>query len=175
MPCLNSEKYISEAIESVLNQTLKEIELNIVDAGSTDNTLEIIENYRQRDDRVVLLHSDQKSMGYQYNMGIQNAKGKYIGFVESDDYIHEEMYERMFEAAEQNEIDFVKSDFDMFIGGKDSRLFLNYAVLSSRGKSIYEKVISPADYPEFIKRDVNIWNGIYNSCLLYTSPSPRDA
>ena len=162
MPCLNSEKYISEAIESVLNQTLKEIELNIVDAGSTDNTLEIIENYRQRDDRVVLLHSDQKSMGYQYNMGIQNAKGKYIGFVESDDYIHEEMYERMFEAAEQNEIDFVKSDFDMFIGGKDSRLFLNYAVLSSRGKSIYEKVISPADYPEFIKRDVNIWNGIYN-------------
>ena len=130
MPCLNSEKYISEAIESVLNQTLKEIELNIVDAGSTDNTLEIIENYRQRDDRVVLLHSDQKSMGYQYNMGIQNAKGKYIGFVESDDYIHEEMYERMFEAAEQNEIDFVKSDFDMFIGGKDSRLFYKPCGLS---------------------------------------------
>lgn len=169
MPCLNSGKYIGEAIESVLNQTLKEIELYIVDAGSTDDTLEIIKGYQQKDGRVILLHSEQKSMGYQYNMGIQNAKGKYIGFVESDDYIHEEMYEKMFETAEQNEFDFVKSNFDMFVGEKDSRLFLNYAVLSSEGKSIYEKAINPADYPEFMLRDVNIWNGIYNRNFVITN------
>ena len=162
MPCLDAGKYIEEAIESVLNQTLKEIELNIVDAGSTDNTLEIIKAYQKRDNRVILLHSDKKSMGYQYNLGIQHAKGKYIGFVESDDYIHAEMFERLFKTAEQNELDFVKSNFDMFIGEQNSRLFLNYSVLPFKNDNIYGKIISPADYPEFIYRDMNIWNGIYN-------------
>jgi len=162
MPCLNSEKFIEEAIESVRNQTLKEIELNIVDAGSTDNTLEIIKEYQEKDDRINLLHSSRKSMGHQYNMGIQNAKGKYIGFVESDDYIHAQMYEKMFAVAEREHLDFVKSDFDMFIGNGKNRLLLNYSILSSKREEVYAKVICPMNYPEFVLRDINMWNGIYN-------------
>lgn len=166
MPCLNVEKYIGEAIESVLNQTLKEIELNIVDAGSTDNTLEIIKAYQEKDNRIVLLHSDEKSVGYQNNLGMKHAKGKYIGCVESDDHIAPQMYERMFAMAEQEQLDFVKSDFDMFIGSSEERLLLNYSVLSSKKEEVYGKAICPKEYPEFVLRDVNIWNGIYNRKFL---------
>lgn len=162
MPCLNAGEYIGEAIESILHQTLKEIELNIVDAGSIDNTLEIIKIYQKNDDRIVFLHSDQKSLGYQYNLGIQNARGKYIGFVESDDYIHAQMYEKMYDMAEQEHLDFAKSDFSMFIGERKKQLLLKYSILLSKGDGVYGKAICPADYPEFMKRDVNIWNGIYN-------------
>ena len=157
MPCLNAGEFIGEAIESILCQTLNEIELNIIDSGSTDNTLEVIEEYQKKDNRIVLLHSDQKSLGYQYNLGMQNARGKYIGFVESDDYIHTQMYEKMYEIAEYECLDFVKSDFHMFIGNRKEQLLLKYSILLSKGDKVYGKVICPTDYPEFIKRDVNIW------------------
>ncbi|MCH5186251.1 MAG: glycosyltransferase [Oscillospiraceae bacterium] len=161
MPCLNVKDFIEEAIESVLNQTLKDIELIIVDADSDDGTVEIIDKYRNQDDRIVFLHSDRKSMGYQYNIGIKKAKGKYIGFVESDDYIDTKMYEELVGTAEQNELDFVKSDFDVFIGDKNERFFLNYVVLSTADEDLYNNVINPADYSAIIYRDVSMWNGIY--------------
>lgn len=163
MPCLNSQEYIKEAIESVLNQTLKEIELIIVDAGSEDETCEIVKQYR-KDSRVRLLRADKKSMGYQYNMGIENARGEYIGFVESDDLIHPEMFEKMLAWIKREQLDFIKSDFDMFIGDKEHRLLLNYQILSL--KELYGKVIKPKEHPEILHRDVNIWNGLYSRRFL---------
>ena len=87
MPSLNVVSYIRECIESVVNQTLKDIEIICVDAGSTDGTLEVLEEYTAKDNRIKLLHSDKKSYGYQMNMGIDAATGEYIGIVETDDYI----------------------------------------------------------------------------------------
>ncbi|MCH5186185.1 MAG: glycosyltransferase family 2 protein, partial [Oscillospiraceae bacterium] len=161
MPCLNVKDFIEEAIESVLNQTLKDIELIIVDAGSDDGTSEIIDKYRNDDDRIVFLHSDKKSVGYQNNMAIRKARGKYISVVEPDDYIDTKMYEELVGVAEKNEIDFVKSDFDIFIEDENERFFLNNIVLSTVNEKLYNNVINPVNHTEIIYRDVSMWNGIY--------------
>lgn len=169
MPCLNSAAYIGKAIESVIGQTLKELELLIVDAGSTDGTLEVIEEYRKKDDRIHLLMSEKKSMGYQYNKGIQTAKGKYVGFVETDDFIHFQMYERLYQTAEENQVDYIKSDFDLFMGEGEKRITLNYSILTAYYKDLYNKVIVPQEQPWILYHDMNMWNGIYNRTFLLSN------
>ena len=119
IPSLNSINYYDECIKSVINQSLKEIEIICVDANSTDGTLELIKKYQAQDERIKLIISDKKSYGYQMNLGIAAAKGEYVGIVESDDYIKEDMYKRLYETAKQNDCDIVKSDFFIFT---DTRL-----------------------------------------------------
>ena len=114
MPSLNVAPYIRECMESVIHQTLRDIEILCVDAGSTDGTWEILEEYAQADRRIKLFHSEKKSYGYQMNLGLKEAVGEYIGIVETDDYILPEMYEELYAYAVEHDADFVKSDFDVF-------------------------------------------------------------
>ena len=100
MPSLNVVQYIDECIQSVINQTLKEIEIICVDAGSTDGTYEKLLKYAELDSRIRIIVSDVKSYGKQINTGIQQAKGKYIGIVETDDFIDSNMYEQLYELSE---------------------------------------------------------------------------
>ena len=93
LPSLNAADSIEKCLQSILNQTLKEIEILCVDAGSTDGTCELLEKYAEADPRIRIVHSEQKSYGYQVNLGIELSQGKYIGIVESDDYIEKDMYE----------------------------------------------------------------------------------
>lgn len=160
IPVLNGAEYIRECMDSIVGQTLSDIEIIPVDAGSTDGTLEILEEYAAKDFRIRLLHSDQKSTGYQCNLGMSAAEGDYIGVCEADDYVSGTMYERLVRIAENETLDYVKSDFDMFID-KAERIFLNYHILAGSRDALYEKVIKPTDYPDILYRDVNMWNGIY--------------
>ncbi|EAI5595240.1 glycosyltransferase family 2 protein, partial [Campylobacter jejuni] len=129
VPSLNSISYIRECIDSILNQTLKDIEILCIDANSTDGTLEVLKNYEKKDKRLRVIISDKKSYGYQMNLGIKEAKGEYLGIVESDDYIKTNMYERLYEIAKKNDCEVVKGDF--------------YILESNKGK--YSK-ITPIDF-----------------------------
>ena len=84
MPSLNVGPYIRACIESVVNQTLENIEILCIDAGSTDGTLEVLREYEQADPRVQVIVSDVKSYGYQMNLGLRAARGQYIGIVETE-------------------------------------------------------------------------------------------
>ncbi|MCV3376283.1 glycosyl transferase family 2 [Campylobacter jejuni] len=122
VPSLNSIKYIHECIDSVLNQTLKDIEIICVDAGSTDGTLEMLREYEKNDNRLKVIFSDKKSYGYQINLGIKEAKGEYLGIVESDDYIKENMYEDLYKIAREKKCDIVKGDVLNF-WDKEERIY----------------------------------------------------
>lgn len=111
MPSLNVAQYIRECMESVLKQTLQEIEVLCVDAGSTDGTLEILEGYAAEDARVRIIKSDQKSYGHQINLGIKAASGQYIGIVETDDFIDASMYQNLYSYVGNDAPDFVKCGF----------------------------------------------------------------
>ena len=87
MPSLNVCDYIEKAVRSVMEQTLENIEILCVDAGSTDGTLEILQALAKEDSRIQIINSQIKSYGYQLNLAISLAKGEYIGVVETDDYI----------------------------------------------------------------------------------------
>lgn len=165
LPSYNSIKYYRECIESILEQKEKYIEVIPVDAGSTDGTWELILAYAETDPRIKPMISEKKSYGYQCNLGISCAKGEYIGIVESDDYIAADMYTRLYETANTNSLDWVKSDFDFFVD-LESRFFLRYHILPSEKSWIYDKVIDIDTFQNIIFRDLNLWNGIYKKDFL---------
>ena len=113
MPSLNVRDTIRQCMDSVLAQTLKEIEILCIDAGSTDGTLDILQEYARVDPRIRLLSSIRKSYGHQVNIGISAASGQYVSIVETDDYIDPDMYLTLFCAAEKNSFpDVIKSGYN---------------------------------------------------------------
>lgn len=102
VPVYNIEEYLPRCIESILKQTYTNLELILVDDGSTDRSGEICDNYAKLDTRVRVHHKENGGSSSARNAGILLAKGQYIGFVDSDDYIEADMYKRMVEAAKEN-------------------------------------------------------------------------
>lgn len=90
VPVYNGEKYLNKCVESLLNQTYSEIEIILVDDGSTDNSGKICDTYQEKDDRIVVLHKANGGVSSARNEGLKVAKGKYIAFVDSDDWVHKE-------------------------------------------------------------------------------------
>ncbi len=164
LPSLNVLPYIRECVESVTNQTLREIEIICVDAGSTDGTLEILQEYETRDDRIKLIISDKKSYGYQMNLGMKAAVGEYIGIVETDDYVPVNMYEELYAVAKENNVDFVKADFYRFVGEKGDVSKALYAL--NREHTYYNRIIDIEENQECFFFPMNTWSGIYSKIFL---------
>ena len=115
VPSLNVVPYIRKCMDSILNQTLEEIEVFVIDAASTDGTHEILEEYARVDRRVTLLEDTQKSTGFAKNLGILESNAPYIAIVESDDYIALDMLEKLYEKAEETGADIVKANYSTFV------------------------------------------------------------
>ena len=111
VPVYNAEQYLQECLDSILAQTLKDIEIIAIDDGSPDNCGKIIDEYAKKDKRLKAIH--QKNSGYTtaVNKGIQLAKGEYIGIIESDDWIEPNMYEVLYKNAKENNTDVTKGGF----------------------------------------------------------------
>lgn len=160
MPSLNVIKYISECMDSVRTQTLENIEILCIDAGSTDGTIEYLRDCSGQDDRIRVIISDKKSYGYQVNLGIKEAKGCYIAIVETDDYIDRGMFHRLYRLADKYDLDYVKADFDM-ICEETSGTVVRRKCLFKQDSILYNRVLIPKDYNHILINDNNIWNGIY--------------
>lgn len=164
IPTLNSISYMKECLESVIAQTLQELEILVIDAGSTDGTLELIEAYQPKDRRIQIVHSDMRSYGYQLNKGIDLAKGQYIGVVESDDIIEADMYEKLYNIAEKDDLDYAKGNFANYaVTGNNQELILPEATIF---QGIYNKVFCPSDYKHIYLEDFYLWRGIYKKEFL---------
>ena len=166
MPVLNGMPYFPDALESVVSQTLPDIEVIVVDAGSTDGTIEYIKEQKEKNDNIMLCFSEKKSTGYQYNIGLSKAVGEYVGFVESDDYVPATMYELLYNSAIRNEKpDYVKGDIIDF-AEIDIEKYELYVKTFYHNKELYGKVINKLPFKEIIYRDVNHWSGIYRRDFL---------
>lgn len=97
VPVYNAEKYLSRCIESILNQTYNKLQIILINDGSTDNSLSICKFYQSKDNRIVVVDKKNEGVSQSRNIGIELSKGKYIGFVDSDDYINTHMYEKLLE------------------------------------------------------------------------------
>lgn len=164
LPSLNVVEYIREAVESVINQTISDIEIICVDAGSTDGTLEILHEYEKKDKRIKLIISDKRSYGYQMNLGIDISKGDYIGIVETDDYVPPYMYEELYEIAEANNLDLIKADFYRFTGEGNTISKAYYSLTLE--ESYYNRVINIGEELECFRFTMNTWSGIYKKSFL---------
>lgn len=107
IPVYNTEKYLRECLDSVLNQTLKEIEVICIDDGSTDNSLEILNKYAQKDSRVIVLTQKNKGGGAARNQGVRKSKGDFLSFLDSDDFYNVDTIEKMYTKAIATQSDIV--------------------------------------------------------------------
>lgn len=164
LPSLNVKDYISKSLESVINQTLIDIEILCIDAGSDDGTLEIIKDYVQKDKRVHVFLSNKKSYGAQVNQGIINARGEYIAIVETDDYIREDMLESLYDLTQLGYVDIVKGNFyHLYSDDDENRITVDTA---KRSLSNYEKLFKIEDFPIFLEGHPSIWAAIYKRSFL---------
>lgn len=105
IPAYNSEKLLGRCIESAMNQTLKEIEIIVIDDLSTDNTKSVIEKYSKKEGKIIGIYSkENRGAGYSRNLGIENASGEFVGFIDSDDFVDPEFYEYLYLNSKDKDI-----------------------------------------------------------------------
>ncbi|MBQ3559394.1 MAG: glycosyltransferase family 2 protein [Agathobacter sp.] len=111
IPAYNAEKYIHQCMESLVHQTLQEIEIIVVDDGSKDNTLHLLKDYEIKfPDKIKVLHKENGGQASARNLALTYAQGEYIGFVDSDDWVSLDMYEKMYQKAKEENADIVVCD-----------------------------------------------------------------
>lgn len=110
LPVYNSERYVGRCIDSVLAQTMRDLELLVIDDGSSDSSGLICEEYAGKDQRVRVIHQQNAGVSAARNAGIDSAAGAYIGFVDSDDWVEPEMFERLLHEAKRTGADVVMCD-----------------------------------------------------------------
>ena len=109
VPVYNMEQYLVKCMDSLVNQTLETIEIVCVDDGSTDRSYAILKQYEEAyPDKVVVLRKENGGQATARNLGIQKSTGRYIGFVDSDDYVHTSMFEMMYQVMEEKHCDLVE-------------------------------------------------------------------
>lgn len=160
----NGEKYIEQCIRSVMKQTLKEIEIIVVDGESTDTTPEILKRLSAEDDRI-RLYTCAGSVGAQFNCGLKAAAGEYVGVCEGDDYIPEDKYEILYNIAKENRCHIVKAAYRqvIHIDGREYGFAINY-----RPEEMLGHVLDAGIRGErFVRLGVDgFWSGIYERRFL---------
>lgn len=113
IPVYNTEAYLREAVESIINQSLKEIEIIIVNDGSTDGCASIIEEFATKDSRIISISQKNSGLSIARNIGLSYASGKYCYFMDSDDILRSDALEMCFELSKKNDLDFVFFEADI--------------------------------------------------------------
>lgn len=157
VPVYNVEKYLKECLDSILGQTLADMEIICVDDGSTDCSGKILDEYAAQDGRVRVIHRENAGYGAAMNVGLDAARGEYIGIVESDDCILPDMYHTLYEEAASGSLDMVKSDAYYWLGSAGYKKRIYYKHL----EPFYNRVLSDVERNVFFDFIMNIWTGIY--------------
>ena len=105
IPVYNTDKYLEKSLDSLTSQTLKDIEIICVNDGSTDNSLAVLQKYADKDSRIIVINQEHKMQGAARNAGIKIAEGEYIGFVDSDDWVDKDYFEKLYNAVKKYDSD----------------------------------------------------------------------
>ena len=177
VPVYNSERYINRCVDSLIAQTLSDIEILLVDDGSSDSSSSICDEYANKDNRIKVFHQKNAGAGAARNTGLEQAQGEYIGFVDSDDYVDITMYETLYCTAEKHQADLVMSGMKI-IGGKvfsaENRRQLCYCFekeeLFEEKESIQKLILGTVGAPisvyEDFKYGISACKSLYNSKII---------
>ena len=162
VPCYNVEKYLKQCLDSIVNQTLKDIEIICINDGSTDSTLDIIKSYAKKDKRIVIIDKKNEGYGKSMNRGLDRASGEYIGIVESDDWVDKKMFAELTKIADKNDCDVVKSNFYEYTT-KDGEKNVKAEILPAYDCG---RVIKPRKQIGVFWCQPSIWSAIYRRDFL---------
>ncbi len=111
VPVFNVKMYLNQCLDSLINQTLKDIEIICINDGSTDNSLLTLKDYARCDNRITVIDKQNEGQSVARNIGINMAEGEYIGFVDSDDWVDNDYFEKLYDAAARNNCDIASAGF----------------------------------------------------------------
>lgn len=159
IPVYGVEKYLNEALDSVVNQTLKDLEIILIDDGGKDNCPSIIDEYASKDSRIIAVHKPNGGYGQSCNVGLERATGEYIAIMEPDDYIDSHMYEELYDIAQKYDSDIVKSPYysnceDVVNKGIIYNDFTRYYNIPKTSFNIFEA-------PSLLYEHPSIWSALY--------------
>lgn len=174
VPVYNVEKYLRRCMDSLISQTFNDIEIIAVNDGSTDNSLEILEEYKLNDNRVKIINKLNTGVSDSRNIGIANANGEYIAFVDSDDWIDLDMINRMYKKVKLNDSDIVMCsyirEFETHSKGKNLNLPKEVIYENEKVIELNRKIIGPIN--EELKNNDGIdslgtvWGKLYKSSII---------
>lgn len=159
VPVYNAKKTIKKCVDSIINQTLKDIEIILVDDGSNDGSEVLCDEYSKQDLRIKVIHQQNSGLGKAYNVGIKAATGDYIGFVESDDYAELNMFEDLYNVAQKDDSDLVKSNWFDWKSLKNENQ-VHDSIKENCVTNVYQK-------PEILQIQPSIWSAIYRRNLIF--------
>lgn len=162
VPIYNVEKYLRECLDSAAAQTLENIEVICINDGSKDSSREIIQEYLDSDSRFRVIDKENSGYGISMNMGLEAARGEYIGILESDDFIDSNELEVLYGLAKEHDADVVKSNFNFYWSvPKPREEFYEYS-----SKKMCDHVFAPVDEPDVFYMKPSIWSAIYKKSFL---------
>lgn len=158
VPIYGVEKYLKQCVDSILNQTFKNMEVILVDDGSRDRCPQMVDEYAAQDARVVAIHQPNGGYGKAVNAGIARARGKYIGIIESDDWIAPDMYEKLFAQAEKTGAEITKGNFYWVTNSAKGEMFLfkPWTELAKCGE-----VFTLEEKPNLFMDHSSLWSALY--------------
>lgn len=164
VPVYKVEKYLRRCVDSILAQTLANIEIILVNDGSPDGCPGIIDAYAEQDSRVVVISQENKGYGSAVNRGFEAARGEYIGIVEADDWIEPTMYQKLYANAVANDPDVVKCSFYRH-ESKEGEYTID-TEWNHRHQNLHDApdgVFSILDYPEMFNFHASVWAALYKT------------
>lgn len=173
VPIYNVEKYLDRCVQSILNQTLKEIEIILVDDGSPDGCPAMCDEYAKQDSRVKVIHKKNGGLGLARNSGLEIATGEYVAFVDSDDFVNPDMYEKLYNTAKHKNLDTCYCGFNYY--NSETRNVRRRQEVDGttvfRGKTEVKNflldMVGPAlPYPHEVKYLMCVWKAIYSLDLI---------
>lgn len=172
VPCYGVEKYLNRCVDSLLCQSLKNIEIILVDDGSLDNVPTMCEEWKHKDSRIKVIHKKNEGLGLARNSGLEIASGEYVAFVDSDDYVSPDMYCNLYKEAVKSEADAVfcgfKTELSSGIWCESNEVF-NKEIIE--GKSAVESfMLDMVASAPFVKKErryqMSVWHSIYRHSVI---------
>ncbi len=161
VPVYNVEKYLKECIDSIINQTLEDIEIICVNDGSTDSSLEILNDYAKKDSRIIVINKSNSGYGHTMNMGLNAATGEYIGIIESDDFADKNMFEDLYKLAKEYDADIVKGDWYNY-WSKNKFARKNNRISSAKALKLTNSKLDKS----LLRINPSVWSAIYKKEFL---------
>ena len=164
VPVYNVEQYLDECIQSLLNQTLKNIEIILVDDGSPDNSPQMCDEYAKQDSRIKVIHKVNRGLGYARNSGLEISQGEYVTFIDSDDYIDLKAYKTVCELMDSENLDELRFSCNRFKNDKSHSplKYTSHPIIISDKKNIELIALCIFDTPKQ-KYAIYEWGG--SSCM----------
>lgn len=169
VPCYNVEKYLNRCVDSLVNQTIQDIEIILVDDGSRDKVPSMCDDWSKQDSRIKVVHKKNEGLGYARNTGLEHATGEFVAFIDSDDYIDCEAYNEAFFEATQNHADAVLWGFSKEIKPNVWKKYICEKKVMQK-ECIVDYMLNIIASPPYIKEerlaDMAVWHGIYKKDLI---------